>query len=103
MRDILITFISHLNNEEFAKAHEVMEQKWKEYKSQDHPLTKLLKGYINGATAFELVRRDKMKGAVMLWGTYEKYLPALVEGIEEYELFVEADEILQALKIERLS
>lgn len=102
MKATLETFIQYLKDEEFAHAHEVMEHQWKGYKKAEHPLTKLLKGYINGATAFELVKRGKMTGAVMLWGTYEKYLPALQEGIEEYDLFVEADRLLHALRAERL-
>ncbi len=102
MRKTLEVFIQHLKNERFAEAHEEMEQQWKQYKKQAHPLTKLLKGYINGATAFELVRREKMEGARRLWEVYEKYLPLLQEGIEEYALFTEADRLLQALKAERL-
>jgi len=102
MRRVLEEFIQNLKDEVFAQAHEVMEHQWKIYKKQDHPLTKLLKGYINGATAFELVRRGKKSGAAGLWKAYEKYLPALQEGIEEYTLFLEADRLLQKLKEERL-
>ena len=102
MRKTLEVFIQHLKDEEFAQAHEVMEYQWKVYKSQTHPQTKLLKGYINGATAFELVRRGKTEGAKRLWEAYEKYLPLFREGIEEYALFAEADGLLQALKVERL-
>jgi len=102
MQETLQIFIQNIKNEAFADAHEVMEQQWKLYKKEAHPLTKLLKGYINGATAFELLRRGKKDGAVRLWGVYEKYLPALQEGIEEYALFAEADTLLQVLKQERL-
>ena len=98
MRDTLDRFIQNLNDGEFAKAHVTMEEQWKAYKKLDHPLTKLLKGFINGATAFELVRREKMSGARSLWATYEKYLPLMSSDIEEYELFVKADEILQEYK-----
>lgn len=103
MKETLQTFIQNLKDEKFAEAHEVMEHQWKAYKKSDHSLTKLLKGYINGATAFELLRRDKREGAERLWVAYEKYLPALQEGIEAYVLFMEADRVLQALKKERLS
>ncbi len=102
MRKTLETFIQHLKNERFVEAHEEMEQQWKQYKKQGHPLTKLLKGYINGATVFELVRREKMEGARGLWEVYEKYHPLLQEGIEEHALFAEADSVLQGLKMERL-
>jgi len=96
MKEVLKDFIKALDEERFADAHEIMEKKWKEYKKLDHPLTKLLKGYINGATAFELVKRGKTEGAKRLWGVYEKYLPLLKEGIEEFELFEEADKKLKS-------
>ncbi len=102
MRETLEIFIQHLKDEDFDEAHEVMEQQWKLYKKADHPLTKLLKGYINGATAFELIKRDRPDAASRLWRVYEKYLPALEKGIEEYDLFAEADRILQQLRLDRL-
>jgi len=102
MKEVLKDFIKALEDERFSDAHEIMEKKWKEYKKQDHTLTKLLKGFINGATAFELVNREKLDGAKRLWGVYEKYLPIMKEGIEEFELFKKADEKLQKLKEERL-
>ena len=64
MKETLETFIQNLKDEAFSQAHETMEQQWKIYKKEGHALTKLLKGYINGATAFELLRRDKREGAV---------------------------------------
>jgi hypothetical protein len=104
MRETLDEFIKCLHEERFADAHEVMEHQWMRYKKQEHPLTKLLKGYINGATAFELIKRGrKIESAQKLWSAYEKYLPALQEGIEEYDLFVEADELLGSLRHERLN
>ncbi len=104
MKKTLKEFIECLNEERFANAHEVMEHKWKEYKKQNHPLTKLLKGFINGATAFELIKRGNIDGAKRLWKVYEKYLPLMSEGVvKKEELFKKADEILQSLKSERLS
>jgi len=102
MKEVLKDFIKALEDERFADAHEIMEKKWKEYKKQEYSLTKLLKGFINGATAFELVKREKLDGAKRLWGVYEKYLYIMKEGIEEYELFKKADEKLKKLKEQRL-
>jgi len=102
MKQTLEIFIEHLNNDEFANAHEVMEKQWKAYKKVDHPKTKLLKGYINGATAFELLKRNKEDGAHRLWAVHEKYLPLLTTNTEEYELFRKANQILQNLHKERL-
>ena len=103
MKEVIKEFIDDLKSEKFASAHEIMEKKWKEYKKLSHPKTKLLKGFINGATAFELVKRGNFDGAKRLWGVYEKYLPLLDSECEEHELFVKADEILKSLKDERLS
>jgi len=102
MKEVLTKFIDDLESERFASAHEVMEKKWKEYKKISHPQTKLLKGFINGATAFELVKRGNLDGANRLFGVYEKYLPLMSSDIEEFELFKRADRILQDLKKERL-
>jgi len=102
MKETLQEFIKALNEDRFKDAHEIMEHQWKEYKKLNHPITKLLKGFINGATAFELIKRDNIDGASRLWATYEKYLPLMSDDIEEYELFFEANNILQTLKKDRL-
>ena len=102
MQETLEEFIQNLKYNEFAHAHETMEHQWKIYKAKNHPLTKLLKGYINGATAFELIKRGNIDGAKRLWGVYEKYLPLLQSDIEYYDLFAEANRLLQELKSERL-
>ena len=98
MKETLQKFIKALNEEKFKDAHEIMEYQWKEYKKQNHPTTKLLKGFINGATAFELVKRGNIDGAYRLWSVYEKYLPIMNPQIEEYELFCEANRILYSFK-----
>lgn len=102
MKKTLEVFIGHLSNEEFADAHEVMEHQWKKYKQINHPLTKLLKGFINGATAFELIKRGRVDAASRLWLVYKKYLPLLTKEIDHFELFFEADAILESLQKERL-
>ncbi len=103
MKKHLELFIDDIENDRFVEAHEIMENYWREIRKTDHPLKNLCKGFINGATAFELVKRDKMKGAFQLWATYEKYLPIMSENIENYELFYKANKLLQKLKNERLN
>ncbi len=103
MKKHLELFIDDIENDRFVEAHEIMENYWREIRKTDHPLKNLCKGFINGATAFELVKRNKMKGAFQLWATYEKYLPIMSENIENYELFYKANKLLQKLKNERLN
>ena len=102
MQKALNIFIDDLLRDDFVAAHEDLEHYWQTIRKSDHPLKNLCKGFINGATAFELVKRGNIEGAKRLWGTYEKYLVLMQEGIENYELFKRADEILQELKSQRL-
>ena len=98
MKKHLLLFIDDIKNDKFHEAHEDLENYWRSIRKSEHPLKNLCKGFINGATAFELIRRGKDAGARTLWKTYEKYLPIMEEGIENYDLFKEADELLQELK-----
>jgi hypothetical protein len=98
MREHLKLFIDDIKNDKFHEAHEDLENYWRTIRKTDHPLKNLCKGFINGATAFELIRRGKDDGARTLWKTHQKYLPLMQEGIENYDLFYKANEILQELK-----
>jgi len=98
MREHLELFINDIETDHFYEAHEHLEHYWHTIRKTDHPLKNLCKGFINGATAFELIKRGNNKGARTLWNAHEKYLPLMGEGIENYELFYKANEILQELK-----
>ena len=98
MKKHLQLFIDDIKNDKFYEAHEDLEHYWHTIRKTDHPLKNLCKGFINGATAFELIRRGNEKGARTVWKTHQKYLPIMKEGIENYELFKEADDLLQELK-----
>jgi predicted metal-dependent hydrolase len=98
MREHLKIFIKDIREDNFIAAHEDLEDYWKGIRKSDHPLKNLCKGFINGATVFELIKRENYKGAKTLWATYEKYLPIMKEDIENYDLFYKADELLQELK-----
>ncbi len=102
MKEALEQLIRNIKEEKFYEAHEDLEHFWKVLKKLDHPLKNLIKGYINGATAFELIKRGKMDAAKRVWATYEKYLVLIDKEMECYEEFKEADRLLQKLKRERL-
>ncbi len=102
MKKALEIFIDDIENDRFVEAHEHLEEYWKTIRKSDHPLKNLCKGFINGATAFELIKRGNTDGAKRLWQTYEKYLPLMQDGIENYDLFCKADGLLQGLKKQRL-
>ena len=97
LKESLEIFIDDIKNDRFTDAHEHMEKYWKTIKKSDDPLKNLCKGFINGATAFELLKRGNQNGAKRVWKTFLKYLPILKEGIDEYQLFKEAQDCLFVL------
>lgn len=97
LREALERFIRDLEEERFYDAHEDMEAYWHTIRRTDHPLKNLCKGFINGATAFELIRLERYEAAKRVWQTHEKYLSLLQEGIEEHALFAHANSLLYAL------
>ncbi len=94
---IIDDFITMVKNEKFAEAHEVLEDDWKAFRKEgNRDESYILKGFINGATSFELKRRGR-DSASRVWATYEKYRPLIdetdslhVKKYEECALFLEA-------------
>ena len=101
LRETLLLFITDLEEERYYDAHEDMEAYWHTIRRTDHPLRNLCKGFINGATAFELIRLGRYEAARRVWATHEKYLPLMREGIEEYALFRRANDLLMRQKERR--
>jgi len=98
LKEALEIFIRDLEEARFYDAHEDMETYWHTIRKTDHPLKNLCKGFINGATAFELIRLKRYDAARRVWRTHQKYLPLLEEEIEAYGLFVKANNILYDLR-----
>jgi hypothetical protein len=70
-------FIEDVKNERFVRAHEMLEESWKELKKVSKDEANLQKGLINGTTAIALKLKGKEKGAYMVWETYMKYKPLI--------------------------
>ena len=98
LKEALEIFIRDIEEERFYDAHEDMETYWHTIRKIDHPLKNLCKGFINAATAFELIRLERYDAAKRVWQTHEKYLHLLEESIEEYSLFFKANNILMTLR-----
>jgi hypothetical protein len=103
LQKTLEIFIEDLEDGRFYDAHEDMEAYWHTIRKTDHPLKNLCKGFINGATAFELIRLKRYDAARRVWQTYEKYLPLLEKGIASYDLFYKANQMLFTLKEKNVS
>ncbi len=71
-------FIKALKEERFVEAHEILEESWKELKSNNKTdEANFQKGLINGTTAIALKLKGKDAGAYRVWETYIKYKPLI--------------------------
>jgi hypothetical protein len=73
-------FILCLQEQRFFDAHEALEEVWfprryEKGESRDELL--LIKGLINAAVSFELIKRGRKKSSVKVWNNYLKYIVLL--------------------------
>ena len=92
-----------LDKEEYFDAHEVLEEAWHPLRKADHPLKNLAKGLINGAIAFEHLKRnsdDAERKAKKVMVSFDKYRHLCTDEIEYFEMFEKACQKIEALKIQ---
>ncbi len=70
-------FIEQLDTEDFYAAHETLETIWFPRRFEECDEIKLLKGFINAAVSFELVKKGRPEQAKKVWKNYLKYKPLL--------------------------
>jgi len=66
-------FILALDEKRFYDAHEVLEELWFPIRFVESNEVKLLKGFINAAVSFELLKKGRQKAAKKAWLNYLKY------------------------------
>ena len=79
-----------------------MEEAWHPLRLKKHPLANLAKGFINGAIAFEHLKRDSKNAhekAKRVMESYERHKHLCGVEIEHYVLFEEAKHKIEALKV----
>ena len=97
----LKNFIELLTNKEYFNAHEVLEEAWHPLRKRNHHLKNLAKGLINGAICFEHLKRnrkDALRKATTVLGSFERHKHLCVEGIEQFELFNKSCKKIEELK-----
>ncbi len=57
----------------FFQAHEVFEELWFPKRHKKDSKTKIIRGFINAAVAFELYKRGKKESAYRVWQNYLKH------------------------------
>ena len=96
-------YLALLDEELFYEAHEVLEEAWHPLRLADHPLKNLVKGLINGAVAFEHIKRNRdnmPQKAQKVLASYERYKHLCTPQIEYAVLFQKACEKIETLKIQ---
>ena len=74
---LLDQFISEISEERFYEAHESLEAIWFPRRFEENDEIKLLKGFINAAVSFELIKRGRKDSSKKVWKNYLKYRPLL--------------------------
>ncbi|HIP14869.1 MAG TPA: DUF309 domain-containing protein [Sulfurimonas autotrophica] len=72
-------FIKYLHEERYYDAHEVVEEAWYPRRFEEDKEVKLLKGFINAAVCFELIKRGRTKQSKKVWTNYLKYRSLLFQ------------------------
>ena len=99
----LKAYVVLLDEEEYFEAHEVLEEAWHPLRLKKDPLANLLKGLINGAVAFEHLKRNSdnaQQKACKVMASYERHKGLCTEEIRYAPLFKNACMKIELLKSE---
>jgi len=75
--ELINEFIECINETRYYDAHETLEMIWFPRRFEDNDEMKLVKGFINAAVSFELIKRGKPEASDRVWKNYEKYIVLL--------------------------
>ena len=75
-------YLQCLEEARYFDAHEALEEVWFPRRFEvENDEVMLIKGFINAAVSFELVKRGRETSALKVWKNYEKYI-VLLEKVE---------------------
>jgi len=95
-------YLRLMDEEEYFEAHEVLEEAWHPLRLNKHPLRNLAKGLINGAIAFEHLKRDRQNAhdkARKVIVSFERHKHLCADEIEFAVAFMKACEKIESLKL----
>ena len=76
-RELLHEYNQCIDDREYYGAHEKLEEIWYPRRHENCSEMNLLKGFINAAVSFELVKRGRHTPSKRAWKNYLKYRPLL--------------------------
>ena len=71
--ELINEFVICINETRYYDAHEALEEIWFPRRFEDNTEMKLIKGFINAAVSFELIKRGRLESSNKVWNNYEKY------------------------------
>lgn len=100
--ELLNEFIVCINETRYYDAHETLEKIWFPRRFEDDVEMKLVKGFINAAVSFELIKRGKPEASERVWKNYQKYIVLLGSFESPYNSRYEELSVFIAEKREEL-
>ena len=76
-QELLDEFSLCIDEKRYYDAHEALEEIWYPRRFEEENEIKLLKGFINAAVSFELIKRGRETPSKKAWRNYLKYRPLL--------------------------
>ena len=99
----LQAYLQLMDAQEYFEAHEALEEAWHPLRLRKDPLANLVKGLINGAVAFEHLKRARPQAADRarrVLASYERHKGCCTSDIAHAELFMQACEKIELLKVQ---
>ena len=97
--ELINEFIVCINETRYFDAHETLEKIWFPRRFEEDVEMKLVKGFINAAVSFELIKRGRPDSSNRVWKTYEKYV--ILMGTFESPYNGRYEELVQFLEQKR--
>ncbi len=99
MKSRITKYLGLIASERFYDAHEVLEEYWYPKRFEACDEVRLIKGLINAAVSFELVKKGRIEASKKAWRNYLKYRTLLYKlTSKEYNEYHRAVRAVDAYK-----
>ncbi|SFV49862.1 hypothetical protein MNB_SM-7-1465 [hydrothermal vent metagenome] len=101
MKHKIDQYLKLLKQEHFFEAHEVLEEFWFPRRFEKSDEVQLVRGLINAAVSFELIKRGRIEASKRVWRNYLKYRTLLYKVVsKEYNEYHRAIRTVDMIKRE---
>ena len=97
MKNRIDEYLRLIEEERFYDAHEVLEEYWYPKRFEECNEVRLIKGLINAAVSFELIKKGRKEASKKAWRNYLKYRMLLYKiSSENYNEYHRAVRVVDA-------